>query len=52
MATCVRCGTETELHDNGVPICVACTEDTAGRIKQDQNVSQFLNDIQLGLPHG
>jgi len=51
MAICVRCGTETQLHDNGVPVCVTCTEATATRIKQDQNVSQFLDGIQLGLPH-
>jgi len=51
MAICVRCGTETELHDNGVPVCVTCTEAPAARLKQDQNVSKFMNDIQLGLPH-
>jgi hypothetical protein len=25
MATCKRCGTETQLHSHGMPICVACS---------------------------
>jgi hypothetical protein len=25
MATCNRCGAETQLYDTGCPICIACS---------------------------
>ena len=29
MATCSRCAAETQLYNNGIPICVACSEGLA-----------------------
>ena len=26
MALCLRCGASTELHDNGVPVCLECSD--------------------------
>lgn len=26
MAACSRCGVETELYDNGLPVCVKCSD--------------------------
>jgi hypothetical protein len=27
MAHCIRCGTETELYEYGVPMCTACIDE-------------------------
>jgi hypothetical protein len=31
MASCSRCGAETELYDSGVPVCLACADREAKR---------------------
>jgi hypothetical protein len=30
MDRCYRCGRETELYDNGVPVCTECAEEAEG----------------------
>jgi hypothetical protein len=32
MAKCVRCGTETILHNNGLPVCLECDDVTEAPI--------------------
>jgi hypothetical protein len=34
MALCSRCKAETELYDNGVPICLSCANAKDAKIKQ------------------
>jgi hypothetical protein len=31
MAQCVHCKAETSLHENGIPICLACCDKKAAR---------------------
>jgi len=38
MASCSRCGAETELYDSGVPVCLACANREADR--EDQPAPQ------------
>ena len=33
MAKCIHCGSETELFDNGVPVCVKCANEREGNSK-------------------
>ena len=47
MPQCVRCQTETELHENGVPICVSCARANAARRVFDSVIDQFPS----GLPY-
>lgn len=50
MASCHRCGTETQLYDNETPVCVACADAPAAQTKPTLD-TRFLNEAQLGLPH-
>jgi hypothetical protein len=45
MATCNICGAATQLHSNGVPICLACLESVEAKPLPTPN------EVQLGLPH-
>jgi hypothetical protein len=45
MAACKRCGAETQLYSNGVPLCIPCSDGVAVK------ATATLNDIQLSLPH-
>jgi uncharacterized Zn ribbon protein len=36
MAKCSHCGTDTILHENGVPICVKCAENADLQRKPQQ----------------
>lgn len=33
MATCTYCGSETDLHEGGVPICLECVNNGSDRRK-------------------
>jgi hypothetical protein len=41
MAICHRCGAETQLYSNGIPICLACSDAADAKSKPAQN------DVQL-----
>jgi hypothetical protein len=49
METCSRCGAETHLYDNGVPVCIACAN-TPTQIKPNWEITRLPNDTYLGLP--
>jgi hypothetical protein len=49
MATCNRCGTETQLYDTGYPICAACLNTSLAKPAENINLTQ--NDAPLGLTH-
>ena len=40
MATCSRCAAETKLYDNGIPICVACSDRLAAEANQIASTSR------------
>ncbi len=48
MATCKRCGAETQLYSHGVPLCVACSNGLTAKAKASSDVP---NEVNLGLPH-
>lgn len=39
MAACAYCGAETELYENGVPICLECCEERERKAKKKPPVS-------------
>jgi hypothetical protein len=45
MAACKRCGAETQLYSNGVPLCIPCSDGVA------EKATPTPNDVQLRLPH-
>jgi hypothetical protein len=45
MEICERCGAETQLYFNGIPICIACSP------ASDESPKPISNDVQLSLPH-
>ena len=47
MAKCNFCGSVTELFDNGVPICVACSKERA----IDRETPETLQEIRNTLLH-
>jgi hypothetical protein len=51
MAECARCKTYTQLFENGVPICLKCTEEREVRRKppaQSQDIRNILFQELLG----
>ena len=44
MAKCAYCGSETELFNNGVAVCLKCSDDHEGKSKPPQT--------ELALPPG
>ena len=40
MAKCSRCGAETKMFVNGIPMCLACSEALAAKTKQEPNDSK------------
>lgn len=40
MARCKYCGSETQLYDNGVPVCIKCLDEEAERRKSQNPASQ------------
>jgi hypothetical protein len=44
MAACHKCGAETELHSNGVPICIPCSDQATQKLNPS-------NHVHLSLPH-
>ena len=49
MATCNRCGAETQLYDTGYPICIACSNTVLRN--PDENIDLTENNAPLGLAH-
>jgi hypothetical protein len=45
MAKCQRCGTETQLYFNGIPICLNCSDDASD--VSDAKPKSVQNDVQL-----
>jgi len=45
MATCSRCGVETQLHFGGAPLCIKCSDLWEAKRKPPQNTDQ----IRTGL---
>jgi len=41
MAECVSCKTETQLYDQGVPVCSKCSEALETKRKPPQNTAQI-----------
>ena len=47
MAKCVYCGSETELFDGGVPICLKCSEEREAKRKPpapSQEIRMILHE--------
>jgi hypothetical protein len=40
MATCKRCGAETQFYSNGVPLCIPCSDGVAVK------ATPIPNDVQ------
>ena len=36
MSKCFKCGADTELFDNGVPICIKCAEQVEAKRKENE----------------
>ena len=65
MERCTRCGVETELHDNGVPICLKCSasdpirellahevlEATAQKVESLRKFEAIMLHFPSGMPH-
>jgi hypothetical protein len=51
MATCSRCGAETQLYDAGYPICTACSDGSLAKTVEVDEMYLAPNDVKLGLPH-
>jgi hypothetical protein len=51
MATCNRCGAETQLYDTGYPICTSCSAVSLAKPLEVEKMYPTSNDVQLGLPH-
>ena len=49
MATCNRCGAETQRYDTGYPICTACKD--AALAEPAENINPTQNDESLRLTH-
>ena len=49
MATCSRCGAETQLYDASTPICIACSNTVLWNPAENIDVTE--NDAPLGLAH-
>jgi hypothetical protein len=49
MATCNRCGAETQLYDTGYPICIACSNISFA--KPAENVDLTEDDAPMRLTH-
>ena len=48
MTKCVYCKNETQLHENGTPICVSCAEARdAGRIPASNDRKALLNEVKI-----
>jgi hypothetical protein len=45
MAECAYCKAETELHNNGVPICLKCSDDQEAKRKPPATQQQILNTL-------
>ena len=45
MATCYRCGAETQKNNMELPICSSCADILAA------NPQSIPNEVHLGLPH-
>jgi hypothetical protein len=50
MAICHRCGFETQLCSNGIPICLACADAADVKSKPAQNDAQ-LRQARTPLTH-
>jgi hypothetical protein len=52
---CSKCGAETELHENGNPICVKCAEkiEAAGRRTAEEKVMHCVpaDERSIGAHH-
>jgi hypothetical protein len=51
MATCFRCGAETQLHNNETPVCVACMDTLTTQSTPIWTIMRLPNGTQLKLPH-
>jgi hypothetical protein len=48
MAPCAYCGTETQLYENGVPICLKCSDERESKAKKKLPASgQSIRSILL-----
>ena len=48
MATCYRCQSETQLYDNGIPICLTCSEPSSPKSESATNQGERVDDFKLG----
>jgi ribosomal protein L37E len=50
MAICIRCGRETQLYNNGIPVCLSCVDTQSPQTRQPTwDAAQFPNDTQSEL---
>jgi hypothetical protein len=49
MATCNRCGAETQLYDTGYPICIACSNNSLAKPAEDVDLT--ANNALMRLTH-
>ena len=51
MAKCIRCGSETQLYNGGIPVCISCVDTQAPLTRPTVDAAaQLPNEMQLELP--
>ena len=48
MAICYLCQSETQLYDNGTPVCVACSEKWFSKAESATNQARSVNEAKVG----
>ena len=48
MAICYLCQSETQLHDNGTPICLTCSEKWFSKGESTTNQAGSVHDAEAG----
>jgi hypothetical protein len=48
MAICYLCQSETQLYDNGTPICLTCSDASYPKAGSRINPKQRVDDLKMG----
>jgi hypothetical protein len=51
MATCFRCGAETQLYSNETPVCVACLDTPTAQTRPIWEILRLPNGTQLKIAY-
>ena len=47
MAKCSRCGADTQMYSNGIPICISCSDSFAAKPKPSAKETGVFLTIRL-----